>query len=58
MRKPVLIFFRQGLFYPIDALDPEKCGRSLEQQASDNAALNPGTLRVEDEKGNVLWRLQ
>ena len=50
----VMIFFRSGTFYPIQGL----CGMSLAQQAADHAGINPGTLRVEDAKGNVLWRRQ
>lgn len=51
---PVLIFIRAEGFYPIEAL-PD---RDLAQQAVDHAELNPGTLRVEDVDGNVLWRVQ
>lgn len=50
----VLIFFRDGFFYSVH---PVK-GIPLEQQAADHAELNPGTLRIEDYQGNVLWRLQ
>lgn len=52
------ILFRQCVFYIIELMDPSTCGRTLEQQGADNAELNPGTLRVEDAQGNVLWRLQ
>lgn len=48
----VLIFFREGMFYPIQGC----LGRPLAQQAKENAELNPGTIRVEDVHGNVLWR--
>lgn len=48
----VLIFFRGDMFYPIDALP----GIDLKQQAKDHAECNPGTLRVEDVFGNVLWQ--
>lgn len=51
---PALIFFRKEGFYPLTVL-PD---RPLAQQGADHAALNPGTLRVEDAEGNVLWRLQ
>lgn len=54
----IAIFFREGIFYPLELLDPRKCGKTLEQQAADNAACNPGTLRVEDINGKVLWRPQ
>lgn len=50
-----LIFFREGGFYPIDVLDPKACGKSLREQAAEHAAVNPGTQRVEDINGNVLW---
>ena len=49
-----LIFVRAEGFYSINSV----AGRDLRQQAEDNALLNPGTLRVEDMHGNVLWRLQ
>lgn len=49
-----LIFFRADGWYPIQGL----IGKPLSEQAEDNAVLNPGTLRVEDIDGNVLWRLQ
>jgi len=48
----ILVFFREGCLYPIQAVK----GVPLAQQAKDNAELNPGTLRVEDRRGNVLWR--
>lgn len=46
-----LIFFREGMFYPIQGVRDVP----LEKQARDNAVLNLGTLRVEDIHGNVLW---
>jgi hypothetical protein len=51
---PILIFFREDMFYPIEAMP----GIPLRQQAEDNAVLNPGTTRVEDVDGNILWQLQ
>lgn len=51
---PILIFFREDMFYPIEAMP----GIPLCQQAEDNAVLNPGTTRVEDVDGNILWQLQ
>jgi hypothetical protein len=51
---PILIFFRAEGFYPVEAL-PD---RDLKTQAADHAELNPGTLRVEDIEGNVLWQMQ
>lgn len=50
----VLVMLRKEGFYTIDAIE----GVPLEKQAEDNAVLNPGTLRVEDWQGNVLWRQQ
>ena len=50
----VMVFFREEGFYPVDAMP----GAPLEKQAEDPALLNPGTLKVEDLEGNVLWRLQ
>ena len=50
----VMIFIRREGFYPIQGVR----GLDLRKQAEDHALLNPGTLRVEDVKGNVLWRLQ
>lgn len=49
-----LIFFREDGFYPIQGMK----GIPLAKQAEDHAVLNPGTLRIEDFDGNVLWRLQ
>lgn len=49
-----MIFVRADGFYPVASVS----GRSLLDQAADHGALNPGTLRVEDMHGNVLWRLQ
>lgn len=50
MEKQLYVFFREGHFYPIELLDDE--------DAKHNAELNPGTLRVEDHKGRVVWRQQ
>ena len=50
----VLIFFREGVFYPITAVK----GIPLAAQARTHAELNPGTLRVEDKDGNMLWVIQ
>lgn len=54
----VAIFFRGDRWYPIELRAPADCGRTLQQQATDQAELNPGTTRVEDIHGNVLWRPQ
>jgi hypothetical protein len=50
----VMVFFRQMTFYQVQGV----AGVPLATQAAEHAALNPGTLRVEDIDGNVLWRLQ
>lgn len=50
----ILIFFRKGHFYHVQAVK----GIDLKQQAEDHAELNPGTLRIEDKRGTVLWSLQ
>lgn len=56
--RPVVIFFREDGFYPIEFLIPSECNVSLERQAADHAELNPGTIRVETIDGTVLWRMQ
>jgi len=49
MKAPsTVIFFRDEGFYPV-YIHP---GETIEQHAN----LNPGTRRVEDAFGNVLWR--
>lgn len=51
----ILVFFRgNGWVYSVDAVK----GIDLTTQARDHAELNPGTLRVEDKRGSVLWCLQ
>lgn len=50
----VMIFVRREGFYPIQGV----AGVPLKEQAEEHARLNPGTLRVEDIWGNVLWSLQ
>jgi len=47
-RKTPYIFFRKEGFYPIDMKD--------DADAKANAECNPGTLRVEDIHGRVVWR--
>ena len=55
-----LVFFREDMFYPIDIppMPDDQPNKTIEEIALDNAELNPGTIRVEDIHGNVLWRLQ
>lgn len=54
-RPDILIFFRMfedGMhFYVIEA-------PATADEAAKHAELNPGTLRVEDINGNILWRPQ
>lgn len=47
----VVLFVRAEGFYPVQlsGLKPPAV------EAADHAALNPGTLRIEDMQGNVLW---
>jgi hypothetical protein len=53
--RAVMIFFRAGgMFYPVQANPSEP----LAVQAAKHAGLNPGTVRIEDAHGNVLWSLQ
>lgn len=47
-----MIFVRSEGWYPVMGLR----SRPLAEQAAEHAALNPGTLWVEDMRGNVLWR--
>lgn len=49
----MMIFFRAEGFYPVQGV----AGRDIVLQARDHAELNPGTLRIEDISGTVLWRL-
>lgn len=55
MTNTTVLFFREEGFYHIDLLDPATCGKSIVEQACDHAVINPGTLRVEDLEGHVLW---
>lgn len=52
----VAIFYRMfddcEHFYPIQFMG----SKSPADEAADHAALNPGTLRVEDVAGNILWQ--
>lgn len=45
------IFFRDEGFYPVQfaGIKPP------EREAAEHAVLNPGTRRIEDADGNVLW---
>jgi len=43
------VFFREDGFYILDDL-------SEDEDWAKHAELNPGTLRIEDINGNVLWQ--
>ncbi|MEE8234289.1 MAG: hypothetical protein V3R41_06390 [Gammaproteobacteria bacterium] len=48
----ILIFFRDDHFYPIELED----GHGTEVEAAKaNAECNPGTIRVENIQGDILW---
>lgn len=44
----IYVFFRDEGFYPIELRDDD--------DARDNAECNPGTIRVEDHSGRIVWR--
>lgn len=46
-RPQVYVFFRPGHFYPLELVNDE--------DARANAECNPGTIRVEDGHGRVIW---
>lgn len=46
-----VIFFREDCFYPVTLLG----AKPHREEVADHVALNPGTIRVEDDRGNVLW---
>lgn len=46
-------FIRKDTFYVIDTYEDEGW-----DELSEHARLNPGTLRIEDMHGNVLWSQQ
>jgi hypothetical protein len=41
------LFFRDDMFYPLNL--------SGDEEAIENAKCNPGTVRVEDVAGRVVW---
>ena len=55
---PTLVFFREDMFYPMDIppMPGDLPDKPIEEIARDNAECNPGTIRVEDLHGRVLWR--
>lgn len=42
------IFYRENMFYMVELKD--------DKDAKANAEVNPGTIRVEDMRGNIVWR--
>jgi hypothetical protein len=46
-----VIFFRAEGFYPLTLSGKVPTAK----ECADHAELNPGTLRIEDLSGNVLW---
>jgi hypothetical protein len=46
----IVIFFRKDGWYPLEL--------PVTDDLAKHAECNPGTLRIEDHKGNVLWRPQ
>jgi len=46
--KRTVIFFREEGWYPVELKPGEK--------VETHVALNPGTRRVEDVRGNILWQ--
>lgn len=47
------IFVRADTFYVIDTYEDEGFA-----ELAEHARLNPGTQRIEDVHGNILWRPQ
>lgn len=46
--RQVYIFFREGVFYPVSCDDDAEAKRHSE--------INPGTLKVEDVNGRLVWK--
>lgn len=44
----LVIFFRKDCWYPLEL--------PVSDDLAEHAEWNPGTLRIEDIDGNVLWR--
>jgi hypothetical protein len=47
----VTLFRRNGFSYSMQLSGI----RSLEIECAEQAQINPGTIRIENEKGNVIW---
>lgn len=43
----IYIFYREGMFYPVEEAD--------ESRIPEHVKLNPGTRRVEDIDGRIVW---
>ena len=52
-----ILMIREDMFYPVDVPASVLESRTLRQVAKDFADCNPGTVRVEDIKGQTLWPL-
>lgn len=52
------VMYRCSDFDPVEFLSPAVCGKAVEQQAADHAAANPGALRIEDMRRNIIWQRQ
>ena len=54
-----LVFFRQDFFYPMDIppMPGDHPDKTIKEIARDNADCNPGTIRVEDINGRILWQM-
>jgi hypothetical protein len=50
----IVVFFRAEGFYPIEI----PLGFDTPERLAEHAALNPGTLRIEDTHGTILWSAQ
>ncbi len=50
----VMVFVRAEGFYPVQGVQHIP----LHIQAAEHAKINPGTIRVEDAGGNILWPKQ
>jgi hypothetical protein len=48
-----VIFHREGFWYPINVYEDDDWNA-----LGEHAALNPGTLKITDPDGNILWRPQ
>jgi len=47
----VVLFFREGGFYPVQLSGT----KTTADEVPDHVALNPGTMRVENLAGEVIW---